>query len=396
MIDPRFLNLLFSTASIERWNDQIRPVVFVELDKQAHKMIIAWLLARIEEEENGARVDWNRLIAFGIVEFAYRAVLTDLKPPVFHHLFRHRRDELNAFVERELEPLCGEKLKEIFREYVASNEGELERRILSAAHFLASRWEYRFIHSFAPDAYDVQSTWEHLEGEVEEYLDLTGVRRLEMGKKSRQFLELCAMLRFQKRWAKTQRLPQTSVLGHMLFVAVVSWLLSLEYGACEKKRVNNFYAGLFHDIAESLTRDIISPVKYGVKGLDQLLSSYEQELVEGKLLPLLPRYLRDEMRYFVTDEFANKIRTESGIETVDDPEWMRTRYNEDCYNGIDGSLVKVADHLGAYMEAAVSLSYGVGGTHLREARTSLLQQYRGKTLYGMDLGALFGSIEDAL
>ena len=26
MIDPNFLHLLFSTVSIDRWNDQIRPV----------------------------------------------------------------------------------------------------------------------------------------------------------------------------------------------------------------------------------------------------------------------------------------------------------------------------------------------------------------------------------
>ena len=77
MIDSKFLYLLFSTASIDRWNDQIRPVDFVELDKQAHKMIIAWLLGRIEEEENGVPIDWPKLIDYGICEFMYRAEMTD-------------------------------------------------------------------------------------------------------------------------------------------------------------------------------------------------------------------------------------------------------------------------------------------------------------------------------
>ena len=392
MIDPRFLHLLFSTASIERWNDQIRPVDFMELDKQAHKMITAWLLGRIEEEENGTAVDWERLVGYGVVEFAYRAVVTDLKPPVFHHLLKHKKRELDGYVARELERCADDAFMTLFGEYTRSDENAVERRILGASHFLTSRWEFEIIYDFHPDAYGVREIREKIDSEVEEYLELTGVRRLEMGKKSRNFLELCAMLRFQKRWAKTPRLPQTSVLGHMLFVAVVTWLLSREYGACPRKRYNDFFAALFHDIAEALTRDIISPVKYGVEGLDALLAEYEKSVVEEKLLPLLPRYLREEMRYFVTDEFADKIRTGGEIRKVEEPEAMRTRYNSDDFDGIDGSLLKVADHLGAYIEASASIANGVATSELKEAKRKLLEQYEGRRLYGIDVGRLFSEL----
>ncbi len=388
MINPDFLRLFFSTASIDRWNDQIRPVDFVELDKQSHKMITVWLLGRIEEEENGLAIDWNRLIGYGIVEFAYRAVVTDLKPPVFHHLLHHKKRELDAFVRKSLEGMVDDEFMDLFEEYTRSDEDLLERRILNAAHFLTSRWEFGIIYDFHPKAYGVHRIKERIDGEVEEYLELTGVRRLEMGRKSRDFLELCAMLRFQRRWAKTPRLPQTSVLGHMLFVAVTAWLLSREYGACPRKRVNNFYAALFHDIAESLTRDIISPVKYGVEGLDTLLSDYEKSVVEETLLPLLPRYLRDEMRYYVTDEFADKIRPDGRLKVIDDPELMTTEYNSDSFDGIDGSLMKVADHIGAYIEASASIDNGVAPRHLLEAKEELLKKYRGFTIYGTDIGEL--------
>jgi putative hydrolase of HD superfamily len=392
MIDPKFLHLLFSTASIERWNDQIRPVDFVELDKQAHKMITAWLLGRIEEEENGAAIDWQKLIGYGVAEFAYRAVVTDLKPPVFHHLLHHRKVALDDYVRKNLSPLCDAAFMEIFESYCRSGEEEIERRILGAAHFLASRWEFGVIYDFHPTAFGVGEIRERLDSEVEEFLDLTGVRRLEMGKKSRNFLELCATLRFQKRWAKTPRLPQTSVLGHMLFVAVVAWLMSLEYGACPRKRYNDFFAALFHDLAEALTRDIISPVKYGVEGLDALLSEYEKRLVDEKLLPLLPRYLREEMRYFLTDEFADRIRPDGRLKKIEAPEKMADEYNSDSYDAIDGSLIKVADHLGAYIEASASIANGVAPAHLVEAKESLLEKYRGKKLYGIDVGRLFEAL----
>ena len=56
-----FILEIFSAAAMQRWNDKIRPVELKELDKQAHKMIIAWVLGRFEAE-SGAPVDWIRLI----------------------------------------------------------------------------------------------------------------------------------------------------------------------------------------------------------------------------------------------------------------------------------------------------------------------------------------------
>lgn len=323
----------------------------------------------------------------------YRAVLTDLKPPVFHHLVKHKKKELDAYVKKEIFDIIDEKLQTKFLAYVNSDENEIERRILHAAHFLASRWEFEIIYNFHPKAVGVREIKERIDSEVEDFLELTGVRRLELGIKSKNFLETCAMLRFQKRWAKTPRIPQTSVLGHMLFVAVTTYLLSLEYGACDKKLTNNFFTALFHDIAESLTRDIISPVKYGVEGLDELLSEYEQKILEERLLPLLPRYLRDEMRYFVTDEFANKIKPDGRLKIIEEKELMKDEYNSDSYNGIDGSLVKVADHIGAFIEATASIRNGVAPIALINAKDALLKKYEGVKIFGIDIEKLLRELE---
>jgi putative hydrolase of HD superfamily len=46
MITKGIIDRLFEAASIQRGNDHVRPVKFTELDKQAHKMIIAYVLAR--------------------------------------------------------------------------------------------------------------------------------------------------------------------------------------------------------------------------------------------------------------------------------------------------------------------------------------------------------------
>ena len=62
MITKELLELLFEAASIQRWNDHNRPEHFTELDKQAHKMIYAYVLAKFEETDRGMAVDWCALI----------------------------------------------------------------------------------------------------------------------------------------------------------------------------------------------------------------------------------------------------------------------------------------------------------------------------------------------
>ena len=94
----------YEAASIQRWNDHVRPFELTELDKQAHKMIISYVLAKFEETERGKQIDWIRLIEGGLFEFLQRVMLTDLKPPVFHRLMQTKRKELNRWVLQQLDP----------------------------------------------------------------------------------------------------------------------------------------------------------------------------------------------------------------------------------------------------------------------------------------------------
>ena len=101
---PRdLIEFIFEAAHIQRWNDHIRPQGFTELDKQAHKMMIMYVLARCEEQDHGARLDWEVLVEGGIFEFLHRVVLTDIKPPIYHELMREKGPLLNKWVYRELE-----------------------------------------------------------------------------------------------------------------------------------------------------------------------------------------------------------------------------------------------------------------------------------------------------
>ena len=77
------LDHLFQLAVIERWNDHPKPFDTTEFNKQAHKAIIAYLLAKIEENENQKSINWTGLINGIIFEAMQRVILTDIKPAFF-------------------------------------------------------------------------------------------------------------------------------------------------------------------------------------------------------------------------------------------------------------------------------------------------------------------------
>jgi len=103
ILSKNFIEVLYEAAHIQRWNDHIRPQGFTELDKQAHKMVILYVLSRYEEQDHGAKLNWQVLVEGGIFEFLHRIILTDIKPPVFHELMRVHGDKLNNWVYNELE-----------------------------------------------------------------------------------------------------------------------------------------------------------------------------------------------------------------------------------------------------------------------------------------------------
>ncbi len=392
MVRKPFLLKLFNAATIQRWNDKVRPMEFTELDKQAHKMVIAYFLGKFEE--NHPDFDWIKIIEGGIFELLQRIVLTDLKPPIIYKIKTdpHRYQQLNQWVANELSPVLGdlgEPFVERFANYFSASEDNINRRILSAAHFYATKFEFNIIERFNPDGYENEDILQDLKQKQEKYSDLNGIKALMENLRYKKFLDLCGQLRFQKRWSNLHRIPQTSVMGHMLFVAIVSYLFSMEIGACRCRMVNNYFTGLFHDLPEVLTRDIISPIKRSVEGLDTLLKAYEIELMNKDVYSLLPLAWHDEFRLFTEYEFANILNNQIVKDLTCDE--INQNYNDDRYCPRDGHLVKAADLLGAYIEAYLAISNGSSNPDLFEAKHKINFAYQNEfqTIGGIDFRKLY-------
>ena len=396
MLNKKFIEFLYEAAHIQRWNDHIRPHGFTELDKQAHKMIILYILARYEEEDHGVTLDWRALIEGGIAEFLHRIVLTDIKPPVFHQLMKYHGRELNQWVYEQLSeriPGFDQAFLPAMQRYLDNHTYKTkEKRLLRAAHYMASQWEFNIIYPFNKGIYGIEKTKEEINNEIENHYDLAGVQKLRLHGKTSKFVDLVGQLRFQKRWSQSPRVPETSVMGHVLIVAILAYFCSIQIGADDDRLVNNFLCGLFHDLPEVLTRDIISPVKSSVSGLDVLIKDIERKQVDEKILPLLPDSWADDIEYYTQNEFADKYMIGSEMFTFPSEEALNAAieaHRGEVHKVVDGEILKGCDHLAAFVEAFLSLEHGISSKHLTSAIRDLKAKYTGRVIGGVDFGSIY-------
>lgn len=395
MIRKALLLKIFDAAYMQRWNDKVRPVELIELDKQAHKMIVAYFLGKFEEATPG--FSWTEIIEGGIFELLQRIVITDLKPPIFYKIKEDpvKYEQLNEWVYKNLEHVIspiGKDFCKRFREYFSNTEENLNKRILNAAHFYATKWEFDIIERADPGGYEIPQIKERLQKKQEEYYDLKGIDQLAKHSRYRDFVNLCGQLRFQVRWANLHRIPKTSVIGHSLFVAILSYLFSLEINACEKRRINNYFTGLFHDLPEVLTRDIISPLKKSIEGLDDLIKEYEREQMEKEIYGLIPDDWHDEIKMFTENEFDGLVTVNNKQLTVSSQE-ISEKYDSDEFNPRDGKLVKAADSLGAFIEAYSAIRNGNSNEELHEAKMSIKNRYERVNIAGINLGEIYSDFD---
>ena len=377
MVSPGLIRKLFSASYIGRWNDKLRPIEFCELDKHAHKMIIAYIIGSFEQKHE--EFSWIEIIEGAIFELFQKIVLTDIKSPVFYMIKEHEEKyrKLNDFVYQQVEPsitCLGEDFCKRFRTFFEKTDDTINKRILTASSAYASLWEFAIIRHSDPHGHEnveIQNTITH---KLQQYEDLEGLKQLRAHRDYERFIDRCGELRYQVRWAGVHRVPKTSVLNHSLFVGLLSYLFSLEVHACPKRCYNNFFTGLFHDLPEVLTRDIISPIKRSVEGLKDIIGEYEKQQMEKIIFPLLPSHCSVEMHMFTENEKQGIATVGNDVRFVSSDE-INAAYNEDRFNSRDGEFIKLADELAAYVESSEALRNGCTSERFTNAMQKVKEYY---------------------
>ncbi len=395
---------IFEGFSIQRWNDLIRPFDLVEMDKAGEKMVLAYIIGKFEEKK-GNKIDWVWMIYASLFDLLRKISLCDIKAPVQQMLKNEFKEEylrLNEWVLNQYKDMIPDsKLFSEFTIYTGQKAGsfkiseKLQRTLMvyNAAHKYSTIREMEMI---APvnEVERLSNIKIELEKEIQQYLELEGLQRLMTHQKEFDFLLKIEQLRFQTRWNQTPRVPATSVLGHCFYVAIMTLLLGRESNPkmCKKRIVNNFFCALFHDLPESVTRDIISPVKQATDELPNIVKKIEDEIVKKELVPLMDEYFVDEVMYYTNDEFANRIIKDDEVCHVTWEE-LNEKYNSEAYNPIDGKLVRICDHFSALMEADISIKHGITSKHLITGREGTINHYKeGEIISGINVNEFFNKI----
>ena len=409
-IRKALLRQIFSGSFMQRWNDRLRPCQLFEIDKQAHKMIAAALLlsraCQGQPEDKYCELS-ERIIEGAVFDYLFRTVTTDIKPQLFYRIQANEEHyaKLAAYVLRELDPVLsslGRDFKERFAAWHKDRDFHTkERRLLKAAHLTASYWEFKLIKPLNSFDAEMDSIDADMWGRLDRLCPhVAGLKDLLSSDTAiGRFTSFCGQLRFQIRWTTIPRIPQTDVLGHTFFVAAASYLYSRILGLCQARRVNNFFAGLFHDLPELLTRDIITPVKQSSPDINQLIHIYEQEEMQSHVYePLLKGGETDFVRrlgYYLgqglDSEFCERFQMQPGaVQVAGSFAELDEKADKNSCNGLDGALVKACDKLSAFLEADESIRNGIASAYLCSARMRLkedLSDASGRTIpacLGMD------------
>ena len=395
---------IFEGFSIQRWNDLIRPFELVEMDKAGEKMVLAYIIGKFEENK-GNRIDWYWMIYASLFDLLRKIALCDIKAPVQQMLKKEFPEEylrLNEWVLSQYSNLMDEKLFSEFSDYVYAKSvartipDGLKRtvRVYEAAHKFATIRELEMI-SAVNEKERLADIKTELEEQIQPYLEFEGLQKLMTHQKAFRFLLKIEQLRFQTRWNQTPRIPATSVLGHCFYVAIMTLLLGRESNKnmCRQRVINNFFSALFHDLPESVTRDIISPVKQATDDLPNIVKKIENEIVNKELVPLMEDFIVKEVTYFTSDEFSNRIQDKSGRIQIVSYEELNEKYNDEKFQPIDGKLVRICDHMSALMEANISIKHGITSEHLEIGLETTVNHYeKNQVINGINVYDFFNKI----
>jgi putative hydrolase of HD superfamily len=359
-------------------------------------MVIAWVLGRVYEDninapgypaKRRAELDWVKFWSYiverGLYEVLRKCVVSDLKSQVWQRILDDddARLELKNRTVEAVSDAAGEDLSELVDRMnqcadppeTTSTEQRLAWDVLRAASRIATSWEFELLEPSNAFQADTERIRDNLERESREFQYVPGVRELERPDSGlRDFVNLCGRLRFQERWSTTPIMPRCPVLDHELMVANLTYLVGLSRKLSRGQILANFFAALFHDLVEAMTRDIVRDVKV-IGALNDRAQEFGLKEFRRTLKGMLPPTWYEQVEYFAAHGLDGESTPARPPAAADDgrsgswPEW-----NLDIVAG--------ADDFANFVEAVSSVEYGVAPPDVRRAVERMMLDRKAKRL----------------
>lgn len=299
------LNFLRLTATNEvfkrlnvlrRWSSFLSESKYNELSKQALNCIVAYILASYSED-CGYFVRWDRFPKIALYR-AFQKVYVYFDTPqyIINDICHVSGIPNDAFEEATLQIIAEETDPE-FANFLSEGLGTYEMQIYKAATKIATLVELTE-NVTSVSSHEYQNHMQEICNSLEEFENLPGLKELRnLRHNPFQALQTISTLRNRTRWATHCYRVECSVLGHLFDTAVFAYFMSLEQKPNNEALASKmFFMGIFHDVAETWTTDIPSPIKDRIKGFRAATELYECAKLESELYSNFPEFVVQKLK----------------------------------------------------------------------------------------------------
>lgn len=292
--------------NLRRWTSFITKGSHDEISKQSLNCVVCFMLAS-EIEKKGETINWNLFPKIAIYR-AFQKAYVNYDVP--EHILKEicsigglNFDEIFAKVTNEtIKKIAGEELTD----FLKSGYGTREEMIYKAATKIATLLELKEIKNNVNGDYEAK--YEEIISSMVKYTiripELEDFKE-QNGKYWKVFRDI-SKLRYQNRWASYSYQVECSVLGHLFETAEFAYFMALELGYEEEIATKCFFMGIFHDVPETYTKDIPSPIKDTIPKFRELTEKYELMMMEKNMYPLLSENLSQKLKEMMFEAPENE------------------------------------------------------------------------------------------
>ena len=106
--------------------------------------------------------------------------------------------QLNQWVLDQLKPMIvqvrGGFAERMERYFLENGYAAQEKRLLKAAHYLATQWEFNILYQLCPFIRGIEQIKQEIEDQLEDHINLIGVQKISLKRKTYGFIDLCGQL----------------------------------------------------------------------------------------------------------------------------------------------------------------------------------------------------------
>ena len=289
---------------LRRWTGSMTDPRYDEISKQAINSIFAFFLAK-EIEHLGHVVNYERLIQSALYRAFQKAYLFyDTPEHKYREIFELEGIPYEESIKEATYTIIASKAGTELADYLMLCYNSFEKRIYEAATKLATYFE--MVENEDKLNGDFGKNLGHIISSLEKYYDMPGFKG--MRENYKDVFHECSKLRNQNRWAGYGYRIESAVTGHLFDTAVFSFMNAVDMGIPKEEATKYFFIGIFHDVAETYTRDIPSPVKDLIPGFRKATEEYERLELDRNFYPLLPDYIVSAVKGLMLEEVPGQMK----------------------------------------------------------------------------------------